>query len=214
MRKALSDEHPDLVVFGGDQITGENTFYNVTGHQDHLLRPVLETNTPFCSVYGNHDESYNVTHMSSWLHEQDVAPELSWTQRVPESAEDPKGQFNYFIPLWDGSNGHGKGPNGKAPVAVLWFFDSRSGTHNSGLYGIKDEPWLSQDWVDPRAAEWVNATAGRMREQWGRLPPSLVFVHIPPVAAATIEKDVQARPAEFPGINFDTEPDTQGGMKA
>lgn len=213
MRKALADERPDLVVFGGDQVTGENTFYNVSGHQDHLLTPVLESSTPFCSVYGNHDESYNVTHASSWLHEQDVAPQLSWTRRVPESAADPKGQFNYFIPVWAGGNKGGRGKT-KAPAAVLWFFDSRSGVHNSGEFGVKDEPWLSQDWVDPQAASWINATAAAMRAQWGSLPPALVFVHIPPVAAGTIEGEVQARPAEFPGINIDTEPDVQGGSKA
>lgn len=221
MRKALSDERPDFVVFGGDQVTGENTFYNVSGHQDHLLRPVIESKTRFASVYGNHDESYNVSHISSWLHERDVAPELSWTQRVVEGAADPKGQFNYFIPLWaDGKHGRRdegeekKGHKKKAPAAVLWFFDSRSGVHNSGEFGIKDEPWMSQDWVDPQSATWINSTADTMRKEWGTLPPSLVFVHIPPVAAGTIEKEVQARPDEFPGINIDTEPDTQGGSKA
>ena len=227
MRKALSDESPDFVVFGGDQVTGENTFYNVSGHQDHLLRPVLESKTRFCSVFGNHDESYNVSHISSWLHEKDVAPELSWTQRVAESAADPKGQFHYFIPLWaDGKHGrrdtNEAGRNGRghghrhsgAPAAVLWFFDSRSGVHNSGEFGIKDEPWMSQDWVDPQAATRINSTADAMRRAWGSLPPALVFVHIPPVAAGTIEKEVQTHPDDFPGINIDTEPDTQGNSKA
>lgn len=199
MRKALADEGPDFVVFGGDQVTGENTFFNVSAHQDHLLSPVIDTRTPFASVYGNHDESYNVSHASSYLHERDVAPELSWTRRTPESSEDPKGQYNYFIPVYDGD----------APAAVLWFFDSRSGTHNSAQFGVKDEPWLSQDWVDPKSAEWVNATAKQMRDEWGRVPPSLVFVHIPPVAAGTIEQEVQKRPDDFPGINIDTNPGTQ-----
>ena len=205
MRKALADEHPDFVVYGGDQVTGENTFYNVTGHQNHLLQPVLETKTRFCSIFGNHDESYNVSHISSYLHEKDVAPELSWTQRVVESAADPKGQFNYFIPLWADKS--------QAPAAVLWFFDSRSGVHYSGEFGIKNEPWLAQDWVDPQAAAWINNTADAMRKEWGTLPPALVFVHIPPVLATPISKEVAERPDDFPGINFDPKPDTQGDAK-
>lgn len=218
MRKALSDESPNFVVFGGDQVTGENTFYNVTGHLDHLLQPVLESKLPFASVYGNHDESYNISHTLSWLHEQDIAPGQSWTQRVVESAEDPKGQFNYFIPLWADSppkgqgQGQGQGQGGgNKPAALLWFFDSRSSVHNSAQFGVDDEPWMSQDWVDPQSATWVNNTADAMRKAWGTVPPSLVFVHIPPVAAGTIEENVQERPDDYPGINFDTDPGTQDG---
>lgn len=202
MDKALSDERPDFAVFGGDQITGENQLWeNSTVFLDQILTPVRNHKVPFASVYGNHDESYNISHVSSYYAEKEYAPKLSWTQSNPAASGDPKGVFNYYIPVY-------KDKKSKVPSLLLWFFDSRAGTFNSAQFGVKDEPWMTQDWVDPKAATWINETAKAMKSAWGTLPKSMAFVHIPPTPARSIGNSVGD---DHTGINFDEPVDTQGG---
>lgn len=205
MNKALTDETPDFAVFGGDQITGENQFWeNSTSYLDQVFTAVKNHNVPFATIYGNHDESYNISHIASYHYEKEksVGKDLSWTQANEESSGDPKGQFNYYIPVYASGNA-------KAPALLLWFFDSRSGVFNSPLYHKDDEPWLSQDWVDPKVATWINSTADSMRQQWGSLPKSLAFVHIPPSPIKAVQ-DHSVGP-DHAGINYDVPISTQGG---
>lgn len=51
MRYILDAEHPDLVVFTGDVVTGKPAAQ--AWHR--VLEPVAERNLPFCVVLGNHD---------------------------------------------------------------------------------------------------------------------------------------------------------------
>ncbi|KAL1406999.1 hypothetical protein Q8F55_006412 [Vanrija albida] len=207
MNRALDDEAPNLVVYGGDQITGENQLWeNSTAYLDQVFAPALAHDTPFTSIYGNHDESYNISHVQSYWFEKTraAAKRLSWTQMNDASSADPKGVFNYYIPVYASASA-------RTPALLLWFFDSRSGTFNSGYFNVSDEKHMSQDWVDPQAAQWINATAGRMRDAWGALPKSLVYVHIPPAAAQVIGNgSVAEKPEEHPGIDYDEPVDVQG----
>ncbi|WOO84776.1 putative inactive purple acid phosphatase 16 [Vanrija pseudolonga] len=207
MNYALDDESPNLIVYGGDQITGENQLWeNSTVFLDEIFAPALAHNTPFTTIYGNHDESYNISHVQSFWYEKTraKAKKLSWTQMNDASSDDPKGVFNYYIPVYAHDNA-------RVPALLLWFFDSRSGTFNSGYFNVTDEKWMSQDWVDPKAATWINGTAAQMKEQWGSLPKSLVYVHIPPSPAQAIGNDTVAKdPEDHPGINYDEPVDIQG----
>lgn len=204
MDKALTDETPDFVVFGGDQITGENQLWeNSTVFLDQVFTPVKDHNIPFATIYGNHDESYNISHIGSYWYEKkkSVGKDLSWTQVNEDSSDDPKGMFNYYIPVYASRRA-------RVPALLLWFFDSRSGVFN-GKYHPEDEPWMSQDWVDPKAAAWINSTADSMRERWGSLPKSLAFVHIPPTPVQVIGNNSVG--VNHTGINLDEPVDTQGG---
>lgn len=207
MNYALDDESPNLIVYGGDQITGENQLWeNSTVFLDEIFAPALAHNTPFATIYGNHDESYNISHVQSFWYEKTraKAKALSWTQMNDASSDDPKGVFNYYIPVYAHENAH-------VPALLLWFFDSRSGTFNSGYFNVTDEKWMSQDWVDPKAATWINGTAAQMKEQWGSLPKSLVYVHIPPSPAQAIGNGTVAKdPEGHPGIDYDEPVDIQG----
>ncbi|WOO76478.1 putative inactive purple acid phosphatase 16 [Vanrija pseudolonga] len=209
MDGVLADEHPNFIVYGGDQINGEHALYdNVTTYLDWAYSPALKSNTPFASVYGNHDESYNISHLISFEYETQRAParHLSWTQRNPESSPDPRGAFNYYIPVYANAGA-------TTPSLLLWFFDSRSGVFSSGKFLIIDEPWMTEDWVHQQSAKWLNETADAMKAAWGKLPKSLAFVHIPPTAALTIQtNEVTPKLAEHPGIH--EEPTTNQGRKA
>lgn len=53
----LNFEFPDLVVFSGDQITGNNIVSNATKYMDEVVRAPLENDTPWAIIFGNHDDT-------------------------------------------------------------------------------------------------------------------------------------------------------------
>ena len=57
MRYILEAEHPDLVVFTGDVVTGKPA----AEAWHRVLEPVAERNLPFCVVLGNHDAEQDLT---------------------------------------------------------------------------------------------------------------------------------------------------------
>ena len=57
MRYILDAEHPDLVVFTGDVVTGKPA----AEAWHRVLEPVAERNLPFCVVLGNHDAEQDLT---------------------------------------------------------------------------------------------------------------------------------------------------------
>ncbi|WOO79971.1 putative inactive purple acid phosphatase 16 [Vanrija pseudolonga] len=190
MNDCLDDEKPNFIVFGGDQTNGENALKsNATAYLDWAFSPALRTQTPFATTYGNHDHSVYITHSASYDFEKNKAQAkaLSWTQRNLDSSVDPEGSFNYYIPVYADAAA-------TVPSLLLWFLDSRS-----GVFTAATNP---EDWVDTKAASWINSTAASMKAAWGKLPKSLVYVHIPPTAALTIQtKDVNPNPSAYPGIN-------------
>jgi len=44
MKKILDLEHPDFVIFTGDQLTAENMFSNGSDYVDILVAPLVEGN--------------------------------------------------------------------------------------------------------------------------------------------------------------------------
>lgn len=127
-------------VFNGDQVTGENLLaHNATSALTLALVPVLHKRIPFASIYGNHDQSVNISHTQLYNHEKKLArwTGLSHTGVNPSSAEEIDGAYNYVLPVRANLR------SDKLEF-ILWFFDSRS--------GIFDDPARYEDWVDPLAA--------------------------------------------------------------
>jgi hypothetical protein len=56
LRKLIKVENPDLIVLGGDQLTGNNVDENATVYYD-LLADLLESfSIPYALIFGNHDD--------------------------------------------------------------------------------------------------------------------------------------------------------------
>ena len=51
----LDNEKPDLAVFTGDQITGNNIKQNATAYWKMIVEPCEVRHTHFASIFGNHD---------------------------------------------------------------------------------------------------------------------------------------------------------------
>jgi predicted MPP superfamily phosphohydrolase len=186
MRSVLRSEHLDLVVLNGDLITGENTFReNSSAYVDQVVRPMLESNTPWASTYGNHDSKFNLSREA--LFKAEKGYDLCHTSRMDPSLP---GVTNYYIAV------HGLDAE---PAAILWFFDSRGGSsYQHGPSGIDDIP----NWVADETAAWFIETQGELKGKYGRALPSIAFVHIPPHVFLEAQNS-GLDPKKFPGLNDD-----------
>ena len=194
MRSVLRDEHPDFVIVNGDLITGDNTLReNASDYVHQIVRPMVETNTPWASTYGNHDSKFNLSREQTYAVEKTYP--LSYTSRMDPSLP---GVTNYYLLLRSADLG--------TPIAVLWFFDSRGG----GTYQTRSA--IDHDdipnWVPDETTAWFVATSAQLRLAHGALP-SLAFVHIPPHVYLTAQ-DTGIDPARFPGVNDDVPLAIQG----
>jgi hypothetical protein len=118
MNTILESESPQLVVLNGDLITGENTYYhNSTKYLDIIVAPLVKRRMPWASVYGNHDQNFNLS-TAKMLEVEKKYGGLSYTQ---DMVRDPAaGTSNYYLPVYGAGSDY-------TPALILWFFDSQGG---------------------------------------------------------------------------------------
>lgn len=195
------------MVLNGDLITGENAFpQNSTVVVDQMVAPLLQRGLPWASTYGNHDSDYNLSRADILAREQSFAG-----CRTRSMVHGPKsGVSNYYLPVYS--------PNCTsckcAPEMLLWFFDSRGGFYYQETH--PDGSRVGQeDWVDASVVDWFVQNNARITAKFGKVIPSLAFVHIPTYASAALQKERgrdSIDPKLQPGINDDYElaPQAQG----
>ncbi|KAJ3101997.1 hypothetical protein HDU97_000910 [Phlyctochytrium planicorne] len=154
--KALDAESPDLVIFLGDQITGENIKRNATSYLAQIFSQLNKRQVPWASVYGNHDTGIEFSRTD--LLEFEVAQELSFTKKSPDNVY---GATNYWLPIY--------GDTDESPNAILWFLDSNGNTTGAS----KDPSWIQRSQV-----EWAAQESRQIKSNFGKLI-SLMFFHIP-----------------------------------
>ncbi|KDR72673.1 hypothetical protein GALMADRAFT_142967 [Galerina marginata CBS 339.88] len=190
MNTVLADEKPDFVVINGDLITGENTFReNSTTLVDEIVGPLNKAKIPFSSTHGNHDNQANITHEEEIQRELKVAP-LSYTRMAPRGVGGVEGPGNYWVPIF-------RDAQDRAPILVLWFFDSRGG------FSPNPDSEPLPDWVDESVAAWIQSESLAMEKAWGPAESraAVAFVHIPPHAIEVLQNSLD--PNKNPGLNAD-----------
>ncbi|KAJ7194412.1 Metallo-dependent phosphatase-like protein [Mycena pura] len=194
----LDNEKPNYVVFNGDMMTGENVFaFNATGYLDQVFAPTVARKLPFSSTHGNHDNANNINHQEEIEYEQRNYASLSHTRS--DVGPKPYGCGNYWVPVY------AKAAD-VVPATILWFFDSRSFVSGTGNGPGPVPEAANFYWVDENSVpQYIKQQSGLMAATWGKVPPALVFVHIPVQKADTL--------APLPSVgDHDDEPDpaTQG----
>ncbi|KAF9525232.1 Metallo-dependent phosphatase-like protein [Crepidotus variabilis] len=192
MARILADEKPDFAVINGDLVTGENTFReNVTLLLDQIAGPFNAAKQPFAVTFGNHDNEPNITHAEEIAHLQKVSP-FTYVRAAPDGVGGDSGPANYWVPIY-------KKQSDKAPVLILWFFDSRGGFHlkPNSTVGVPD-------WVDASVGDWIQSETIKMEAAWGPADSraAVAFVHIPPHAIQALQSSVSSD--KNPGMNADT----------
>ncbi|KAJ7025799.1 hypothetical protein C8F04DRAFT_1268785 [Mycena alexandri] len=157
----LDNEKPNYVVFNGDMMTGENVFKdNATHYLDLVYAPT-------------HDNANNINHQEEIEYEQTHYAELSYTRS--DVGPKPYGSGNYCkrVPVYAKSTDW-------VPAAILWFFDSRSFVSGTGNGPGPIPPAANYYWVDPNTVpNYIKLQRLLMAVVWWKVPPALVFVHIP-----------------------------------
>uniref|UniRef100_A0A0G4GVY3 Calcineurin-like phosphoesterase domain-containing protein n=1 Tax=Chromera velia CCMP2878 TaxID=1169474 RepID=A0A0G4GVY3_9ALVE len=190
MESILDTEKPDLVVFSGDQLTGNNIRENATEYWRQIVQPCVDRGVRWAQTFGNHDDMPldSVTPSHEWrvtqsrrlsstsrseLMEFDRSFALSQSKSDFASSEGT-GLSNFHLQI--GRQQSGPSENTSADEKsdacvplVVWFLDSGGGSMRE---------IVSEDEV-----VWLKEEGGRIRERDRRKrcreAVFLLFVHIP-----------------------------------
>jgi hypothetical protein len=168
IRSVLDAESPDLVIFSGDQLTGEFMSANGTQHFHSIAAPLVERNVSWASAYGNHDvgkllpqtlgsPTYDPAFPLSLLKVEQSYPN-SLTKRGPLNLA---GTTNYVLPIL--SSG------GNTTIAYLWFLDS----------GLSS--------VSKAQVSWLRSTYAALDPATASAATHVMFVHIPTKIVAQLQ---------------------------
>eukprot|EP01112_Ceratiomyxa_fruticulosa_P018381 TRINITY_DN5865_c0_g1_i2.p1 TRINITY_DN5865_c0_g1~~TRINITY_DN5865_c0_g1_i2.p1 ORF type:complete len:347 (-),score=55.31 TRINITY_DN5865_c0_g1_i2:142-1182(-) len=155
IRNILTQEKPNLVVFTGDVITGNNIIDNATDYWGQAISTLVELNIPWCIVFGNHDDlASGVNGTRQDLMAFDTSHNLSYSQFGPSNIS---GVSNYLLPIYT--------PDLKNIATMIYLLDSG----DSDCMGVDGWGCVATDQV-----EWYISQA----KLYSSIP-SISFFHIP-----------------------------------
>lgn len=149
IRLAVEKEHPDLIVFTGDQIYGMSPCYRI-GDTEQKVRQVIDLITavaekyavPFAVTFGNHDRQCGISNAeqakiyaakSRYVGGEYRSDNDRGTYRIPLYSEDGGHVFDIFL-----IDSNGQSPTGEyMPVSeeqLAWFANEREKAAEKGKY--------------------------------------------------------------------------------
>ena len=157
INEALDFAAPDLVVFVGDNVVGEDI-----RAIDEMIAPLDERDIPFTFVFGNHDDE------GGMVKEDQLAAYQKYDECMAFDA-DPNlsGCATHNVPILSS--------DGSKVAFNVWCFDSGG--------SVRDEngTWLGYDHVHADQIEWYNTTREELKaENGGEVVPAMAFQHIIP----------------------------------
>ncbi len=163
IEKLVEKTKPDLVVFGGDNISGyweEFTYDYVQSTIQRITAPIRERNIPLCVVFGNHDgeEGFHTEfQMMQYMEYPNCRSNLNDANVY--------GCGNCCVTIKDS--------RGEKDAFAIWLIDSNDYQRNS-------EGGLSYDCVHNDQIEWYEAKAAELKAANGGTPlPAILFQHMP-----------------------------------
>ncbi len=163
IEKLVEKTNPDLVVFGGDNISGyweEFTYDYVQSTIQKITAPIRKRNIPLCVVFGNHDgeEGFHTEfQMMQYMEYENCRSNLN--------DADVYGCGNCCVTIKDSS--------GRNDAFAVWLI-------NSNDYQRNAENGLSYDCVHDDQIEWYERCAAELKAANGNKPlPAILFQHIP-----------------------------------
>lgn len=163
IEKLVEKTNPDLVVFGGDNISGyweEFTYDLVQSTIQKITAPIIERNIPLCVVFGNHDgeEGFHTEfQMMQYMEYPNCRSNLN--------DADVYGCGNCCVTI--------KSSDGSKDAFAIWLIDSNDYQRNS-------EGGLSYDCVHDDQIDWYEKRSAELKASNGGTPlPSILFQHMP-----------------------------------
>ncbi|KAM3259242.1 hypothetical protein ACQJBY_050800 [Aegilops geniculata] len=168
--RLLRAEDPDLVVFTGDNIFGEDST-DAAKSMDAAIAPAIAMKLPWAAVLGNHDQEGTLSREGVMRHL--VGMKNTLARFNPQGVEiDGYGNYNLEVAGVEGTTLANKS------VLNLYFLDSGdySTVPSIGSYGwikASQEAWFKQT----SSSLQQNYTGGQPRQK--ELAPGLAYFHIP-----------------------------------
>ena len=172
IRRCIEIANPDLIVFGGDNISGywqEFTYEYMYNTIKKIVAPIAERNIPLAIVFGNHDAEAQPK-LPFLAKENQICVYAEYENfRSTMNDEDVSGCANCSLPILSS--------DGKHIAWNIWCIDSGDYIRDDEFNVIDDAGYgfVKKDqiaWYERRAAE-LKAQNG------GKAVPSLLFQHIP-----------------------------------
>lgn len=172
IRRCIDYAKPDLVVFGGDNISGYWQEFNYDYmHRTikKIVEPIAERNIPLAIVFGNHDAEAE-PNCPCLAKENQICVYCEYNNfRGSMNDEDVHGCGNYNLPILSS--------DGSRVAWNIWCIDSNDYVRNEEYkvidgagYGFVHDDQIS--WYEKKSAELKS-------ENSGKSVPSLLFQHIP-----------------------------------
>ncbi|KAL8095327.1 putative inactive purple acid phosphatase 16 isoform X2 [Apium graveolens] len=184
MSTILDNERPDFVVYLGDVITANNIpIENASLYWNQALSPTRERNTPWASVFGNHDDA-SFEWPLEWFSATGIPPVNCSVKNSGETCsfkgtsrlelmknEIEHNAFSYSKSgpnhLWPSISNYvlqiSSSSDSQVPVAFMYFFDSGGGSYPEILSTAQ--------------AEWFRVKSQQINSD-ARVP-EIIFWHIP-----------------------------------
>ncbi|MBQ8015955.1 MAG: metallophosphoesterase family protein [Clostridia bacterium] len=163
IEKLVEKTNPDLVVFGGDNISGyweEFTYNYIQSTIEKITAPIRKRNIPLCVVFGNHDGEagfHTEFQMMQYMEYENCRSNLN--------DADVYGCGNCCVTIKDSK--------GEKDAFAVWLI-------NSNDYQRNAENGLSYDCVHDDQIEWYEKRAAELKAANGNKPlPAILFQHIP-----------------------------------
>ncbi len=176
IEKSVEKTQPDLVVFGGDNISGyweEFTYDYVKSTIERITAPIRERNIPLCVVFGNHDgeEGFHTEfQMLMYMEYENCRSNLN--------DADVRGCGNCCVTI--------NGSNSDKPAATIWLIDS-------GDYMFDEQGNQHYDYVHDDQIEWYEKRAAELKKQNGGVcVPAILFQHMPVQQETDFIKEVSS----------------------
>ncbi|MBR2867573.1 MAG: metallophosphoesterase family protein [Clostridia bacterium] len=163
IEKLVEKTNPDLVAFGGDNISGyweEFTYDLVKSTIQKITAPIRKRNIPLCVVFGNHDgeEGFHTEfQLMQYMEYHNCRSNLN--------DADVYGCGNCCVTI--------KNSSGDKDAFAIWLIDSNDYQRNS-------QGGLSYDCVHDDQIEWYEKRAAELKDaNCGKPLPAILFQHMP-----------------------------------
>ena len=172
IEKCLEMANPDLVVFGGDNISGfpvKCTYDEMRSTIKRIVAPIAKRNIPLAVIFGNHDsEMTEIHHYTQREFQLCVFAEYE-NCRSTLNDEDIFGCANCSFPILRSDS--------DKIAWNIWCLDSNDYIRQSDFSRPVD---LGYDFVHRDQIKWRERAANELMQKNGGIPvPSIVFQHIP-----------------------------------
>lgn len=169
IEKCIEQSDPDLVVFGGDNISGyweEYTYEFFVETIRKIVEPVKKRNIPLAIVFGNHDsEGQEIRQFLRRENHINIYAEYE-NFRSSYNDEDVYGCGNCALPVLDSK--------GEKINWNIWLMDSNDYNRDENHNQLDGYASLHSDQL-----QWYDKKANELKENNGSVPvPAVLFQHI------------------------------------